>query len=92
MAVLRSMPQLGDFVIIAADKAKSGKAGLELLKPAAKDALQKWPVSKRVTARINKGVHFRRRFEIATTFPFGGLIIVSTPSAIVTLTLEALGV
>jgi putative SOS response-associated peptidase YedK len=28
----------------------SGKAGLELLKPAAEDALQKWPVSKRVNS------------------------------------------
>ena len=28
----------------------SGKAGLELLKPAAKNVLQKWPVSKRVNS------------------------------------------
>jgi putative SOS response-associated peptidase YedK len=28
----------------------SGKAGLELLKPAAEDVLQKWPVSKRVNS------------------------------------------
>ena len=28
----------------------SGKAGLELLKPAAENALQKWPVSKRVNS------------------------------------------
>jgi putative SOS response-associated peptidase YedK len=28
----------------------SGKAGLELLKPTAEDALQKWPVSKRVNS------------------------------------------
>ena len=28
----------------------SGKAGLELLKPAAEDALKRWPVSKRVNS------------------------------------------
>ena len=28
----------------------SGKGGLELLKPAAEDALQRWPVSKRVNS------------------------------------------
>ena len=28
----------------------SGKAGLELLKPAAENVLQKWPVSKRVNS------------------------------------------
>jgi putative SOS response-associated peptidase YedK len=28
----------------------SGKANLELLKPAAEDALQRWPVSKRVNS------------------------------------------
>jgi putative SOS response-associated peptidase YedK len=28
----------------------SGKGGLELLKPAAEDLLQKWPVSKRVNS------------------------------------------
>jgi putative SOS response-associated peptidase YedK len=28
----------------------SGKAGVELLKPAAEDALQRWPVSKRVNS------------------------------------------
>ena len=28
----------------------SGKAGLELLKPAAEDVLQRWPVSKRVNS------------------------------------------
>jgi putative SOS response-associated peptidase YedK len=28
----------------------SGKAGLELLKPAAENVLQKWPVSKRINS------------------------------------------
>jgi putative SOS response-associated peptidase YedK len=35
----------------------SGKAGLELLKPAAENMLQKWPVSKRVnSSRATHGV------------------------------------
>ena len=33
----------------------SGKAGLELLKPAAENALQKWPVSKRVNSSRTPG-------------------------------------